>query len=76
MAGRFQIALTSLKMAALAAIIIFGLLHGKIGGEVSNPYTPLGIPLVCRGLGSSSKAFLNSAFPPAKSCMARTHTGV
>ena len=42
MAGRFQVVLTSLKMAALAAIIIFGLLLGKVGGTASDTYTTLG----------------------------------
>ena len=42
MAGRFQVVLTSLKLAALGAIIIFGLLHGKIGGTASDTYTTFG----------------------------------
>ena len=42
MAGRFQVVLTSLKMAALAAIIIFGVLLGKVGGTASDTYTTLG----------------------------------
>src|SRR5215831_16920518 len=42
MAGRFQVVLTSLKIAALVAIIAFGLLLGKIGGRASNTYTTLG----------------------------------
>lgn len=41
MAGRFQVVLTSLKMAALAAIIIFGLLLGKAGGTASETYATL-----------------------------------
>jgi len=42
MAGRFQVVLTSLKMVALVAIIIFGLLLGKVGGTASDTYTILG----------------------------------
>jgi APA family basic amino acid/polyamine antiporter len=42
MAGRFQVVLTSLKVAALVAIIIFGLLLRNIGGEVFNSYAAIG----------------------------------
>jgi len=48
MAGRFQVVLTSLKMVALAAIIIFGMLLGKVGGTASDSYTTFGHS----GLGS------------------------
>jgi len=41
MAGRFQVVLTSLKMAALAAIIIFGMLLGKVA-TASDAYITLG----------------------------------
>lgn len=41
-AGRFQVILTSFKIAALGAIIIFGLLLGKVGGTASGTYTTLG----------------------------------